>query len=129
MGTILPLHLTTPSWPLPTSQPERRQCPTPTTRPCPTAIPRAQLDFWPSVCKRGNTCANISKPLQEAHHFDSALGGISGLFENLRANTQAQSNLYTETSKSLTGSVLPILERLHQEIKNKAKELQHGAGK
>ncbi|KAK5217610.1 hypothetical protein LTR47_011844 [Exophiala xenobiotica] len=71
----------------------------------------------------------ISSPLQEASHFDSALGGISGLFENLRANTQAQTNLYTETSKSLTGSVLPILERLHQEVKNKAKELQQGAGK
>ncbi|KIW41389.1 hypothetical protein, variant [Exophiala oligosperma] len=71
----------------------------------------------------------ISSPLREAHHFDSALGGISSLFDNIRANTQAQTNLYIETSKSLTGSVLPILERLHQEIKNKSKELQNGAGK
>ncbi|KIX03809.1 uncharacterized protein Z518_07362 [Rhinocladiella mackenziei CBS 650.93] len=71
----------------------------------------------------------LSNPLREGHHFDTALGGITGLFENLRANTQAQSNLYTETSKNLSGSVLPILERLHSEIKNKNKEITHGAGK
>lgn len=71
----------------------------------------------------------LSNPLKEGHHFETALGGIAGLFENLRANTQAQSNLYTETSKGLTGSVLPILERLHTEIKNKNKEITNGAGK
>lgn len=71
----------------------------------------------------------LSHPLKEGHHFDQALGGVAGLFENLRANTQAQSNLHQETSKSLTGSVLPILERLHSEIKNKNKELSSGAGK
>ncbi|OAP62092.1 hypothetical protein AYL99_04295 [Fonsecaea erecta] len=71
----------------------------------------------------------LSSPLREAHHFDSALGGVAGLFENLRANTQAQINLYTETSKNLTGSVLPILERLHVEIKNKNKEISSGTGK
>ncbi|KAK5034597.1 hypothetical protein LTR13_006252 [Exophiala sideris] len=71
----------------------------------------------------------ISSPLKEGHHFDTAIGGIAGLFENLRSNTQAQTNLYVETSKNLTGSVLPILERLHQEIKNKSKELATGAGK
>lgn len=72
---------------------------------------------------------SLSHPLKEAHHFDSALGGISGVFENLRANTQSQSNLYTETEKNLTGQVLPILERLHSEIKSKNKELEGGAGK
>ncbi|KIW63060.1 hypothetical protein PV04_09938 [Phialophora macrospora] len=71
----------------------------------------------------------LSNPLREAHHFDAALGGVAGLFENLRANTQAQISLYTETSKNLTGSVLPILERLHVEIKNKHKEITNGAGK
>lgn len=71
----------------------------------------------------------LSHPLKEGHHFDQSAGGIAGLFENLRANTQSLSNLHTETSKSLTGSVLPILERLHSEIKNKQKELSHGAGK
>jgi hypothetical protein len=71
----------------------------------------------------------LSDPLKEAHHFDTALGGVAGLFDNLRANTQAQANLYSETEKNLTGTVLPILERLHVEIKNKNKEITNGAGK
>lgn len=71
----------------------------------------------------------LSNPLREGHHFDAAIGGVSGLFENLRANTQAKSNLHTETSQNLIGQVLPILERLHSEVKNKSKELESGAGK
>jgi hypothetical protein len=71
----------------------------------------------------------VSHPLREGHHFDQNLGGIAGLFENIRANTQALSNLHLETSKNLTGIVLPILERLHVEIKNKTKELNTGAVK
>jgi hypothetical protein len=71
----------------------------------------------------------VSHPLKEGHHFDQNLGGIAGLFENIRANTQAQSNMHLETSKNLTGSVLPILDRLHTEIKNKSKELNSGAAK
>jgi hypothetical protein len=71
----------------------------------------------------------VSHPLKEGHHFDQNLGGIAGLFENIRSNTQAQSNLHLETSKNLIGSVLPILERLHTEIKNKTKELSSGAAK
>jgi hypothetical protein len=71
----------------------------------------------------------VSHPLKEGHHFDQSLGGVAGLFENIRSNTQAQSNLHLETSKNLTGSVLPILERLHTEIKNKTKELNSGAAK
>ena len=31
---------------------------------------------------------SISDPLREGHHFDQALGGVAGLFENMRANTQ-----------------------------------------
>ncbi|KAK5945935.1 hypothetical protein PMZ80_000074 [Knufia obscura] len=71
----------------------------------------------------------LNHPLKEGHHFDQSLGGVAGLFENLRANTQAQSQLYAETEKNLTGNVLPILERLHKEIKSKRKELDAGAGK
>jgi hypothetical protein len=71
----------------------------------------------------------VSRPLREGHHFDQNLGGIAGLFENIRANTQALSNMHLETSKNLTGTVLPVLERLHTEIKNKAKELNSGAVK
>lgn len=69
----------------------------------------------------------ISNPLREGHHFDQTLGGIAGFFENMRSNTQAQINTNLETEKSLKGSVLPILERLHKEIKHKSKELQSGA--
>ena len=38
-------------------------------------------------------------------------------------------NSHTETERNLKGSVLPILERLHKEIKNKSKEITNGAGK
>lgn len=38
-------------------------------------------------------------------------------------------NSHLETEKNIKGSVLPILDRLHKEIKNKAKELSHGAAK
>ena len=31
---------------------------------------------------------SISDPLREGHHFDQALGGVAGLFENMRSNTQ-----------------------------------------
>ena len=33
---------------------------------------------------------SLSSPLKEGHHFDQALGGIAGLFENLRSNTQVR---------------------------------------
>ena len=38
-------------------------------------------------------------------------------------------NSHAETEKNLKGSVLPMLERLHAEIKNKSKELSKGAVK
>jgi len=71
----------------------------------------------------------ISQPLKEGHHFDQSLGGVAGFFENLRSNTQGIINSNIETEKSIKGSVLPILDRLHKEIKNKGKELSHGAEK
>lgn len=71
----------------------------------------------------------VSSPLKEGHHFDQNLGGIAGLFDNIRTNTQGIANSSTETSKTLKGSVLPIFDRLHTEIKNKTKELSKGAGK
>ncbi|KAF1981986.1 hypothetical protein K402DRAFT_341325 [Aulographum hederae CBS 113979] len=72
---------------------------------------------------------SVSKPLKEGEHFDQQLGGIAGLFDNIRSNTQGISNNHYETAKTLKGSVLPIFERLHTEIKNKTKELTKGAGK
>lgn len=70
----------------------------------------------------------ISNPLREGHHFDQSLGGLAGFFENMRTNTQAMINTNIETEKSIKGSVIPTLERLHKEIKHKAKELDSGAG-
>lgn len=71
----------------------------------------------------------LNNPLKEGHHFAQELGGVAGLFENLRANTQAQAQLYAETDMNIEKSVLPIFERLHKEIKAKRKELDSGAGK
>ncbi|KAL8783000.1 MAG: hypothetical protein Q9213_004957 [Squamulea squamosa] len=71
----------------------------------------------------------VSDPLKEGHHFDQSLGGIAGLFENIRSNTQGIANSHLEAEKTIKGSVLPILERLHVEIKNKSKELSKGAVK
>lgn len=47
----------------------------------------------------------------------------------MRSNTQALINTNIETEKAIKGSVLPILERLHKEIKHKAKELSGSAEK
>ncbi|KAL0261399.1 hypothetical protein SLS55_002829 [Diplodia seriata] len=71
----------------------------------------------------------VSNPLREAHHFDQNLGGMAGMFDNIRSNTQGISNSHNETAKALKGQVLPSFERLHAEIKNKNKELTKGAGK
>ncbi|KAJ5759279.1 hypothetical protein N7520_006435 [Penicillium odoratum] len=71
----------------------------------------------------------VSQPLKEAHHFSQSEGGMAGLFNNMRNNSQGMVNMYLETEKNLTATVLPTLERLHKEIKNKSKELKTGAAK
>lgn len=71
----------------------------------------------------------VKDPLKEGHHFDQSLGGIAGMFENIRSNTQGISNQHYDTAKALKGSIFPIFERLHTEIKHKSKELTKGAGK
>jgi hypothetical protein len=71
----------------------------------------------------------VKDPLKEGHHFDQSLGGIAGMFENIRSNTQGMSNQHYETEKQLKSVILPVFERLHTEIKNKSKELTKGAGK
>ena len=94
-------------------------------------------DYIGAVAKDQKTSANeqekilktVSNPLREGRHFDQNIGGVASLFENIRANTQAIANLHLETQKNLTGTVLPILERLHVEVKNKTKELTTGAAK
>lgn len=86
-------------------------------------VHKAQAKEYERVLK------TISKPLKEGHHFDQSLGGVAGFFENMRVNTQALINTNLETEKNIRGSVLPVIERLHKEIKHKAKELAHGAQK
>lgn len=71
----------------------------------------------------------VSTPLKEGHHFDQQLGGVAGMFESIRTNTTGISNSNYETAKILKGTVLPIFERLHSEVKSKNKELAKGAGK
>lgn len=71
----------------------------------------------------------VNSPLKEGHHFDQQNGGIAGMFENIRANTQGLVNSNSETAKTIKGSVTPIFDRLYDEIKAKTKELEKGAGK
>ncbi|KAI1493912.1 PH domain-containing protein [Biscogniauxia mediterranea] len=71
----------------------------------------------------------ISHPLREGAHFDQGLGGVAGFFENMRVNTQAMITSNAETEKTLKGTVLPILDRLHKEIKAKHKEVSQGGEK
>ncbi|KAL7622340.1 hypothetical protein AAE478_007844 [Parahypoxylon ruwenzoriense] len=82
-------------------------------------VHRAQSKEYEKVLK------TISHPLREGAHFDQGVGGVAGFFENLRAII----NSNAETEKTLKGTVLPILERLHKEIKAKHKEVSHGAEK
>lgn len=39
------------------------------------------------VGERVDPSQSVSDPLKEGHHFDQTLGGIAGLFENIRTNT------------------------------------------
>ncbi|KAK7744764.1 hypothetical protein SLS62_010067 [Diatrype stigma] len=71
----------------------------------------------------------ISQPLREGAHFDQSLGGVAGLFENMRSNSQQLVNSNLETEKTLKGTVLPIFDRLHKEIKAKHKEVTNGVEK
>ena len=71
----------------------------------------------------------MSNPLKEGHHFDQSLGGVAGLFDSIRSNTQGIANTHNETAKTIKGSVLPTFSRLLADIKNKNKELIKGAGK
>lgn len=35
-----------------------------------------------------NLRQTVKDPLKQGHHFDQSLGGIAGMFENIRSNTQ-----------------------------------------
>ncbi|KAM3079488.1 hypothetical protein ACMFMG_005912 [Clarireedia jacksonii] len=86
-------------------------------------VQKAQSKEYEKVLK------TIQNPLREGHHFQQELGGMAGFFENMRTNTQGLINSHLETESNLKGQVLPILDRLHKEIKHKSKELLSGAAK
>ncbi|CAI7638380.1 unnamed protein product [Penicillium pancosmium] len=90
-------------------------------------ISKSQSKDHEKILKVGGLTVN--EPLKESHHFSSSAGGIAGLIENMRNNSQGMVNMYLDTEKNLKGGVLPTLERLHKEIKNKSKELKSGAAK
>jgi len=66
----------------------------------------------------------VDEPLREGHHFNQSVGGVASFFENLRANTVRLSQSHTETASELKSTVLPILERLHKEIRDRQKHVQ-----
>ncbi|EGC49238.1 PH domain-containing protein [Histoplasma capsulatum var. duboisii H88] len=71
----------------------------------------------------------VPEPLEEAAQFSEGKGGVVGLFDNIRINITAIVNLHLDIEKKVKTIALPTLERLHTEIKSKAKELQHGSEK
>ncbi|KAI9673002.1 MAG: hypothetical protein M1817_003166 [Caeruleum heppii] len=81
---------------------------------------RAQAKEYEKIAK------SLSNPLRQSEHFDSGLGGVVGLFECIKSNTQGIANFHNETEGQIKGSILPVLDRLHTEIKNKDKELGKG---
>ena len=42
------------------------------------------------MCRDANTEQTVKDPLKEGHHFDQSLGGVAGMFENIRSNTQVR---------------------------------------
>ncbi|KAF7719637.1 Cytoskeletal signaling protein slm1 [Penicillium ucsense] len=83
-------------------------------------ITKSQAKDYEKVLK------TVNEPLREGDHFSAGTGGINTLFETIRNQSQISINSYLEVEKNLRGSVLPVLERLHKEIKNKSKELKSG---
>ncbi|KAI5849795.1 hypothetical protein BZA05DRAFT_419606 [Tricharina praecox] len=67
---------------------------------------------------------SVDEPLREGHHFQQSVGGVASLFENIRANTVRLSTSHQETAGELKSTVLPILERLHKEIRDRQKHVQ-----
>lgn len=56
---------------------------------------------------------------------DQTVGGIASFFENVRANTASLSTVHADTATALKSQVLPIIERLYKEIKDRSKHVQH----
>ncbi|KAI9787424.1 MAG: hypothetical protein M1816_007472 [Peltula sp. TS41687] len=71
----------------------------------------------------------LSNPLKERQQFDAGLGGVAGMFESIKANTQGIAHIHAETEKVLKDSVLPIISKLQSEIEHKIKDISKGAAK
>ncbi|CAZ83309.1 unnamed protein product [Tuber melanosporum] len=71
----------------------------------------------------------VSEPLKEGHHFAQDIGGVASFFENVRTNTQGITQSHHETERALKTHVLPILGRLHTEIKDRAKHIHSASEK
>jgi len=72
----------------------------------------------------------VGEPLKEADSFDQQSGaGITALFTQLHTATQGISLSHAEAEKNLRTVVLVSLEKLHQEIKDKQKDLLGAASK
>jgi len=71
----------------------------------------------------------VSEPLREGHHFAQDIGGVASFFENVRTNTQAITQSHAETERALKTHVLPILGRLHTEIKDRSKHIRSASEK
>jgi hypothetical protein len=66
----------------------------------------------------------VDEPLREGHHFHQSIGGVASFFENVRANTVRMSTSHSETAVDLKSTVLPVLERLHKEVRDRQKHVQ-----
>lgn len=87
----------------------------------------------------------VNQPLKEGQQFDQSNGGIAGMFENIRSNTQVYISIvlqrsmsliaqglaqsHNDTAKAIKSTVLPIFERLSSELKSRNKEVHKSAGK
>ncbi|KAJ6160939.1 hypothetical protein N7470_004335 [Penicillium chermesinum] len=76
-----------------------------------------RLRAWKHLCGNLEDYVSMHAKVAKSHSkdYEKILKGIV--------------NMYLETEKSLTGSILPTLTRLHKEIKGKSKELTTGAAK
>lgn len=72
----------------------------------------------------GKVLKTVDEPLREGHHFAQSVGGVASFFENIRSNTNRLSTSHTQTAAELKSAVIPILERLHKEIKDRQKHVQ-----
>jgi hypothetical protein len=46
------------------------------------------VSYMREACSDINGQQTVKDPLKEGHHFDQSLGGVAGMFENIRSNTQ-----------------------------------------